>query len=144
MIHFQMLGEFITERPGAILLSLVVYMIIGNVWYGPIFGKAWRHMNNIHVKGKPTMRSMAPAMATSLLTAFVQAVVLGRGMQILAIQSWVDPIIIATILWFPFTAMTMATSYAYLKKPFKLLLIDSLFVLATLWATSLVIYSTAL
>ncbi len=144
MIHLQMLGEFIVEHPVAILGCIAANMIIGNVWYGPIFGKAWRHFNGIHHTGKPTMQTMLPAMLVSIFTAFVQALVIGRSMQILAIGSWVDPIVITLVLWVPFTLLTFATNYAYLKKPFTLLMIDTGFVLISLWATSLVIYSTAL
>ena len=145
MIHLEMLGIFIIQNALTIILCMVVYMIIGSVWYGPLFMKPWARMTGMDkLKKEDMQKAMIPAMVTSLATAFVMTTVLGRGMQSLAIQSWLDPIIICLVLWFPFTAMTMAQNYAYTQKPFKLLLIDAGYILVSLWAISLILYKTVL
>jgi hypothetical protein len=145
MIHLQMLGKFIVSHPVAILLCVITYLIIGTVWYGPLFSKAWTKMNGIDIttkKKEDMMRGMIEGMVMSIITGFVITVVLGRGMEILLIQNWMQPMIIATILWLPFTALPFAQNYAYLQKPKKLLLIDAGYMLISLWAMSLILYKT--
>lgn len=148
MIHLQKLGEFVTAHPLAILLSVVVYFMIGMVWYGPLFSKQWTSMNGLTpemIKNTPKekmMRGMIMGFGSSFLTGFVIAVVLGRGMQLLDMSHWSYPLIIATILWFPFTALPFAQNYAYLQKPFKLLCIDAGYMLVGMWAMSLILYKS--
>lgn len=150
MIHLQKLGEFVTGHPLAILLSVIVYMAIGFVWYGPLFSKAWTSMNGMTpemIAATPKekmMRGMMTGMVTSFITGLVISIVLGRGMQILDMSSASYPIIIATILWLPFTALPFAQNYAYLQKPFKLLCIDAGYMLIGTWAIALVLYYTTL
>lgn len=145
MIHLQMLGAFVAGHILAILGCMVAYMVIGTIWYGPLFSKTWAHMTGMDSVSKNDLKkAMGPAMATSLVTAFVQATVLGRGMQILDMSSWVYPLVIATILWLPFTALPMAQNYAYTQKPYKLLFIDAGYMLVSMWVMSLILYVTVL
>ena len=145
MIHLQMLWAFVMNHPVAILLCMVIYMVIGSMWYGPLFSKKWIVLTGMDkVSKEDIQKAMMPAMATSLVTAFVQAVVIGRGLEILDMSSWTYPLIIATVLWLPFTALPMAQNYAYTRKPYSLLWIDAGYMLVSMWAMSLVLYFTAL
>lgn len=141
MVHLQALWQFVATHPLALLVSVVVYNVIGMVWYGPLFSKPWTRMNGIDLSKKnPDMSGMRNGMIMSVITGFVIATVLGRGMQLLDMSSPAYPLIIATILWFPFTALPFAQNYAYLQKPFKLFLIDAGYMLVSMWAISLVLY----
>jgi hypothetical protein len=145
MIHLQMLWAFVTNHPVALLLCVVVYMAIGSVWYGPLFSKKWAALTGMDKVSKEDMKkAMGPAMASSLITAFVQATVMGRGLEILDMSSWTYPLIIATILWLPFTALPMAQNYAYTRKSSALLFIDAGYMLVSMWAMSMILYFTAL
>jgi hypothetical protein len=150
MIHLQKLGEFVTGHPLTILLCIVVYFMIGMIWYGPLFSKQWTSMNGMTpemIKNTPKekmMRGMMTGMTMSIITGFVITVVLGRGMELLDMSSATYPLIIATILWLPFTALPFAQNYAYLQKPFKLWLIDAGYMLVGMWTISLILYKTAL
>lgn len=145
MIHLQALGAFIVEHPLAIIVCMVAYMIIGSVWYGPLFMKPWARLSGMDKVDKAELqKAMVPAMLTSLATAFVMTVVLGRGMQILLVQNWIDPLVICVILWFPFTAMTMAQNYAYTRKSFQLLAIDAGYILVSMFAISMILFKTVL
>lgn len=150
MIHLQKLGEFVTGHPLAILLCVVVYFVIGMIWYGPLFSKQWASMNGITPEMMASapkdkmMRGMMTGMVASIVTGFVITVVLGRGMQLLDMSSPTYPLIIATILWLPFTALPFAQTYAYLQKPFKLLCIDAGYMLVAMWAVSFILYKTVL
>ncbi len=144
MIHLQAIGNFIATHPLAILLCVVAYMIIGSVWYCPLFSKPWAAMHGIDIskkKKEDMTKGMIQGMTMSVITAFVIASVLGRGMDILMIDNWTHPLIIATILWLPFTALPFAQNYAYLQKSYKLLFIDAGYMLIGMWAMSLILYA---
>lgn len=148
MIHLQMLMQFITEHPIAILVSVLAYYILGMVWYGMLFSKIWMKLNGMTPEfvaklSKADMRNgMIHGTVMSLITGFVMTAVLGRGMEILDMSSPTYPLIIATILWLPFTGLPFAQSYAYLRKPFVLLCIDAGYMLAGMWTISLVLYAS--
>ncbi len=145
MVHLQALGAFIAQHFIVLFLCMVVYMIIGSIWYGPLFMKPWGRMTGMDkLSDAEKKKVMVPSMFVSLFTAFVIATVLGRGMQLLDMSSPMYPVIIATILWFPFTALPMAQNYAYTKKPWQLLAIDSGYLLVSMWAFSLILYKTVL
>jgi hypothetical protein len=141
MIHLQALGSFIISHPLALLACIVAYMAIGAMWYGPLFKKPWARMTGMDMVPKEQMKkAMVPAMTASIITAFVQASVLGRGMEIFRMESWVHPVVIATILWFPFTFMVLAQNYAYTQKSWKLTLIDAGYMLVSGWVMALIMY----
>lgn len=146
MIHLQALGNFIVSHPIAIILSMLAYMIIGSLWYSPMmFMKPWAKMTGIDkVKEDKLKKPMIMGMTMGLLVSFVQAVVLGRTMQITSMGHWSYALMIATILWFPFVFLVMAQSYAYTMKSWKLLLIDAGYQLIAMWAMALVLYATIL
>lgn len=145
MVHLQALGTFVAMYPFTIIISVIVYFFLGSLWYGPIFGKPWTEMNNIDMNKmkankKRMMRGMMQGMTMSVITGFVIAVVLGRSIELLDMSSWTYPLVIATILWLPFTALPFAQNYAYLQKPLKLLLIDAGYMLVGMWVISLILY----
>lgn len=143
MIHIQALGMFIVQHPLALLLCVIAYMIIGSVWYGPLFMKPWVRMSGLETMNQDAKKkAMVMGMTMSLVTGFVIAVVLGRGIQILDMSSVMYPLVIATILWIPFTALPMAQGYAYTRKPFALFCIDAGYLLVSMWAMSLILYKT--
>lgn len=142
MIHLQALGAFIVSHPFAILLCMVAYMLIGSVWYGPLFMKQWAKLTGMDkVKKEVMQKAMWPAMIASLATAFVQSVVMGRTFEILDMSHWAYPLIIATVLWLPFTFMVLAQNYAYTMKSPKLLWIDSGYMLVSMWAMAAILYN---
>lgn len=142
MIHLEALGFFITKYPLTIIGCMAAYMIIGSLWYSPLmFMKPWAKMTGIDkVKKENLKKPMMTGMAMGLIVSFVQAVVLGRTMQITSMGHWSYALMIATILWFPFIFLVMAQSYAYTMKSWKLLLIDAGYQLIGLWAMALVLY----
>lgn len=145
MIHLQAIGAFIASNILALLLCVFVYMLIGALWYGFLFMKAWSKLSGADMlTDEQKKKTMINGMMTSIITGFVLAAVLGRGMQILDMSSPLYPVIIATVIWLPFTALPMAQCTAHAHKPLKLLLIDAGYMLVSLWALSLVLYKTVL
>ncbi len=142
MVHFQALGLFIISHPLVLIGCMVVYMLIGSVWYGPLFMKEWAKLTGMDkVKKEVMQKAMWPAMIASLATAFVQSVVMGRTFQIVDMSHWAYALVIATILWFPFTFMVLAQNYAYTMKSWKLLFIDSGYMLVSMWAMAAILFA---
>ncbi len=141
MVHLQALGSFIVSHPFALVACMIAFMVIGFLWYGMIFMKPWAKMTGMDkLSDAAKKKMMLPTMLVSLATAFVQATVMGRTFQILDMSHWAYPLIIATVLWFPFTFMVLWQTYAYTNKSWKLLLIDSGYMLVSMWAMSAILY----
>ena len=85
---------------------------------------------------------MLRGIAANTVMVFVQSAVLGRAFQILVLPNIGYAFIIATILWLPFTALTIINSYAWLGKPVKLMVFDSAYYLVSLLAIAVVLYVT--
>lgn len=145
MVHVYAIAAFVASNVLALLLCVFVYMLIGTLWYGFLFMKAWSKLSGADtLTDAEKKKTMINGFTTSIITGFVLATVLGRGMQILDMSSPLYPVIIATVLWLPFTALPMAQCAAHAHKPLKLLLIDAGYMLVSLWAVSLVLYTTVL
>jgi Protein of unknown function (DUF1761) len=60
----------------AVLVAAVVAFIIGFLMHGPIAGKLWMKLANIHPTGKEKFSDMVPQMLLNLLANIVSAYVL--------------------------------------------------------------------
>lgn len=113
------------------------------IWYGFLFQKQYVRLNNID-PSKVTKEQMTDGMRKGTLASFVTglalALVLGVGIQEMGSTDWKDIFHFTTILWFAFTALPFAQNNAYLRKSFKLTLIDSGYILVSLWTMSLILY----
>jgi hypothetical protein len=71
----------------AIGLCVVAFVVIGFLWYGPLFGKAWaREMKMEDVE--PTSAEMGKAMALHVLGAFLVVFVLTHNQQVWHPSVW--------------------------------------------------------
>ena len=61
---------------GVILLGAVVNFIIGFLFHGPLFGKVWMKLANIHPTGKEKFSDMVPQMVKNFLANVLFAYVL--------------------------------------------------------------------
>ena len=58
----------------AIIIATVAAMVIGFLWYGPVFGKSWMSLSGRGMAGDPS--SAGPMYALTALAAFIEAVAL--------------------------------------------------------------------
>lgn len=64
----------------AVLLAAVSAVVIGGLWYGPVFGKPWMQMAGLSKEGMKSMKmTPAAAMVGGLITALLMAYVLAHG-----------------------------------------------------------------
>ena len=66
----------------AVLASVVAAMVVGYLWYGPLFGKAWATEMKLPPDFKPTSKQMSRAMVLQILGAFLMTYVLAHDVQV--------------------------------------------------------------
>jgi len=111
----------------ALLASGVVSLVIGFVWYGPLFGKPWsRHTGWTDEKVKSVGGgAMALTYGLTFVAAVAQALVLTLFARSLGAVTWTDGLLLGTIAGAGFTALGFATTHLFEHKPFGLWLIVS-------------------
>ena len=144
MIHLLAVGQYVQTHIIGILLAILATYVIGFMWHGPLFGQVWMKLNGIKPPKPEEMKfsMMLPGLSANFVAVFVQSAVLGRTFQIVELRSVVDALLIATILWLPFTALTIVNTNAWLGKTWKLTLLDAAHYLAAIWAVAAVLYVT--
>lgn len=144
MIHLIAVGSYVSTHLVGILLAIVATYVVGFIWHGPLFGKQWMALNNMTppAKGEMKFSMMMPGLTANFVMVFVQAAVLGRAYQILALSSIMDAFVIAIIVWLPFTALSLVNTNAWLGKPWKLTVLDVGHYLVSILAVAAVLYAT--
>ena len=114
MIHLIAIGQYVQTNILGILIAIVATFAIGFMWHGPLFGKQWMKLNNIPEPKKEDMKfsMMVPGLSANFVMVFVQAAVLGRAFQIVSLANVGQALIIATIIWLPFSALLLVNIYA--------------------------------
>jgi len=126
----------------AVLIAGIAPMIVGFLWYGPLFGKLWmsligfseERLNELKKRGMG--RYYGIAFVAALLTAFVLAW-LGKIGDANTLLHWFQ---IAFWVWLGFVVTTMVDSVLWEGKSWKLYLLNisqkfvSIFVMAIIFA----------
>ncbi len=111
----------------AVLACGIVSLVLGFIWYGPLFGKAWaRHTGwtEEKVKALPA-KSMARTYVLALLAGLVTAVALGVLVWEIGASTVGDGIRLGLWTGVGFSAMAFATTHLFERKPVGLWLIVS-------------------
>ena len=106
----------------AVLVATVLAFVLGGVWYGPLFGKAWMDALGITEEEiEPSPRPFIISFFTALLTAIVLAwLIVVTGMTGLA-----GGALLGLITGIGFIATAMASDSAFCGWSMKLFLIQS-------------------
>ncbi len=120
----------------------VANIIIGFVWYGPLFGKQWRHyagisMESIKMHGLPMWQAILGGFIASVVWAFILLQVIRLSGASMISDVWY----VAFMLWLGFTLTVYTNSYLWEGKSYKLLLINGGYsLLNTLVASAILAY----
>ena len=144
MEHLLAVWLYLQTHVLSVVLALVASYVIGFTWHGPLFGKLWMKLNGMTPpkKGEMKFSMMLPGLAANFVLVVVQSAVLGRTFQIVNLPSATDALVVATILWLAFTALTIANSYAWMGKTFKHICLDAAHYLVSIWAIAAILYAT--
>ena len=106
-------GEFIMPSVNyvAVLVAAIASMVLGFVWYGPLFGKTWMKLMGVKEMGDKSQmpKNYSIVFVGSLVTAYVVSVFLSltnmttlTGALTLAFWSWLGfqaTILLGSVLW---------------------------------------------
>jgi hypothetical protein len=115
----------------AVLVSAIVYWLLGAVWYGFLFSKPWMALEHMTDAQASSMNPVLPYVITfalNLLIAFVLAQVCAwRNANTAARGSAVG-----VLLWIGFIGPVTFTTYMYEMRPMQLFAINEFFSLVGL------------
>jgi hypothetical protein len=108
-------------------------MVIGFLWYGPLFGKMWQKLSGISDADIKKAGSNMPMLyGTMFLATLVTAYVLSHFQQAGGAMDMMDGAMIGFWAWLGFVATTMLTNVLFDKKPFNLYLLNAGYQLVSL------------
>lgn len=125
----------------AVFVSALAAFILGFLFHGPVAGKLWMKLANIHPTGNEKFKDMIPQMAwnfaVNLITAFVMAGTfwLVFTSPLMGSPTWYRGAIVGAWLWFGFLVPSSSIEVIWMGRSFKLWLFEavcSLIVMATM------------
>jgi len=120
-----------------VLAAAVVSMVIGFLWYGPIFGKAWMQLMKIDKKkmDEAKKKGMAKSYAVMFISALIMNYVLAHFVKYLGSKTFMDGMQAGFWLWLGFIATVQIGIVLWEGKPVKLYLINAAHYLVALMVT---------
>jgi hypothetical protein len=126
----------------AVVVAAVAAFIIGFLFHGPLFGKLWMKLANVHMTGNEKVSDMIPKMAWNFLVNIVSAYVLSVIYLLISSSQYVsgdiimNGILVGLLLWLVVNAATVI-DVIWMGKSVKLWLfeyVSSLIVFAVMGA----------
>ncbi len=118
----------------AVLASAIASMVIGFLWYGPLFGKLWMQLSGMTDKKlkDAKKKGMGKTYAIAFLSTLVMSFVLAHFIDYVEATRITDALQLAFWLWLGFIATVQLGSILWEGKPVKLYLINVAHYLAAL------------
>ena len=118
----------------AVFVSAVVSMVVGSLWYGPLFGKEWMRLEG--TAGKKTKGAKKGSVMQSYALGFVSyllmSYILGYFVDYSGAIAFVEGAILGVWIWAGFFATSMLGMVLWEGKPVRLYMIKSLYFLVVL------------
>lgn len=121
----------------SVLLAAIAAFAVGALWYGPLFGKPWRHL--MGVSETPSKQMMVRSMVGGFLSTVVLVYVLAVVMEAFAISSAFRAAWLGALLSVGFIATVLLNSVWYEGRPWKLYAINASHYLVALIVAALVL-----
>ncbi len=127
----------------AVLVAAIAAFVLGFLFHGPLTGKLWMKLADIHPTGNEKFKDMIPQMAWNLLSNFVTAYVLAviilfaSGSSYLGATGMWAGIIVAVWAWLGFLVTSSSIEVIWMKRKVSLWLFEaacSLVVMAVMGA----------
>lgn len=144
MTYLTPLSLYVQTHIVDILLAILATYGVGFLWHGPLFGKQWMAENKIKPpkKGEASFSMMLPGLSANFVMVFLQATVLGWLFETLRITGMEQAMIVAVILWLPFTALAIVNMYAWSGKTIRHMYLDAGYNLASMLVITAVLVVT--
>ncbi|NVN96168.1 MAG: DUF1761 domain-containing protein [Bacteroidetes bacterium] len=115
----------------AVCIATVAAFVLGFLFHGPIAGKLWMKLANIHPTGNEKFKDMIPQMLWNLLVQFVTAFVMAviyffvSSSPYLAEKGIWGGIVLAILLWLGFLVTSSSIEVIWMGRSFKLWLFEA-------------------
>mgnify|MGYP001580390221 CR=1 FL=1 len=125
----------------AVVAAAVASMVIGFLWYGPLFGKQWMALMKFDAKKmkEAQKKGMGKIYALAFLTSLIMSYVLAHFVDYVEAKTIADGIVLGFWVWIGFLATTQIGSVLWEGKPVKLYLINTLHYLVALAVMSAIL-----
>src|SRR3989344_1816524 len=111
----------------SVLFAAIASMILGFLWYGPLFGKAWVKLSGISKKdiGKAKKEGMGRKYFFEFLTALIMAYVLAHFANYVQATTITDAFALGFWAWLGFIATVQLGIVLWEGRTFKLYLLKA-------------------
>ena len=124
----------------AVLAAGVVYMVVGFLWYGPVFGKTWKDLMGFTDESMKSMKlGQMQAMFLGFVMALIMAYVLAMYVDASGILDVAGAFGLVFWIWFGFIFTVLAGSFLWEGKPFKLFILNAAEQLVALFLMAVVL-----
>ena len=108
----------------AIILAALSTMVVGSLWYGPLFGKVWAKLAKVNVNRNMSGVEAASLYMTAFLGSLITAIVLAMAAYVSydffgGSYLW-NAVTITVLLWLGFTAARIHMHDSFETRPKKL------------------------
>lgn len=114
----------------AVIVAGIIPMVLGFIWYGPLFGKQWMKLTGHKEMGNKD--DMPRIYGTMYVASLVMAYVLAVFISYAGASTIGAGAMVGFWAWLGFVATTMLTGLLFNKKPMNLYFIDAGYQLVTL------------
>ena len=97
----------------AVLLGAVLNMVLGTLWYGPLFGNLWLKLIG---KKKEDIQGAAWLYIASFVAAFVAALALSLVIQAFGSTGFFEGLLIGVVVWLGFVS-TVTLTFSIFEGP---------------------------
>lgn len=108
----------------AVVLSAIFAMVVGYIWYGPLFGQTWMKLVGISKESLKKKKMLTPY-GVMFAGALVEAYILSIFIHYSGAYTIINGAKTGLWAWLGFVAPVMLGNYMFSKKPLKLFKIDA-------------------
>lgn len=122
---------------GIVMLAALASFIIGFLFHGPLFGKLWMKLANIHPTGKEKFKDMIPQMVKNFVMNLLSAFILSVFITLLG-GTLSAGFIVTFLIWLGFIVTGSSMDVIWMGKSWKLWCFEIVSSLACLLAMTMV------
>lgn len=108
-----------------VVVATVAAMVIGGVWYGPLFGNRWMALIG---KTKQELQAQGNAgigYGIAIVGAFILSIVMSYVTQWGAATGFGEGAIVGIVMWAGFLIATQVTGMVFEQRPWELIMLNS-------------------